>query len=42
MDESLFFVHTRNCERGTIYYIHETKTPFEKFFTLTLKRNRNL
>ena len=42
MDESLYFVHTRNCEQETIYYIQETKTIFEKFFTLMLKRNRNL
>ena len=42
MDESLCFVHTRNSEQEAIYYIQETKTISEKFFTLILKRNRNL
>ena len=42
MDESLYFVHTKKCEQETIYYIQETKTIVEKFFTLILKRNRNL
>ena len=42
MDESLYFVLTRNCKQETIYYIQETKAIFEKFFTLILKRNRNL
>ena len=42
MDESLYFVHTRNCKHKIIYYIEETKTIFEKFFTLILRRNRNL
>ena len=42
MDKSLYFVHTRNSKQETIYYIQETKTIFEKFFTLILKRNRNL
>ena len=38
MDKSLYFAHTRNCKQETIYYIQETKTIFEKFFTLILKR----
>ena len=42
MDGSLYFVQSRNCEQETIYYIQETKTIFEKFFTLILKRNRNV
>ena len=42
MDETLYFVHRRNCKQETIYYIQETKTIFEKFFGLILKRNRNL
>ena len=42
MDESLYFEHTRNCKQETIYYIQQTKTLFEKFFTLILRRNRNI
>ena len=42
MDESLYFVHTRNCKQETIYYMQETKAIFGKFFTLILKRNINL
>ena len=42
MDESLYFVYTRNCKQETIYYMQETKTIFGKFFTLILKRNINL
>ena len=42
VDESLYFVHSRNCKQGTMYYIQETKTVFEKFFTLIPKRNTNL
>ena len=42
MDEILYFVYTRNCEQETIYYMQETKTTFEKFFTLILRENRNL
>ena len=42
MDESLYFVHTRNCKQKTMYYIQETKTIFEKFFKLILKINRYL
>ena len=38
MDESFYFVYTRICKQETIYYIQETKTIFEKFFTLILKR----
>ena len=37
MDESLYFVHTRNYKQKTIYFIEETKTIFE-----TERRNRNL
>ena len=32
MDESLYFVHRRNCKQETLYYIQETKAIFEKFF----------
>ena len=45
MDESLYiqeyiyFGYTRNCQQETIYYIQETKTILEKFFTLILRRN---
>ena len=42
MDESLYFVYTRNCKQETIYYMQETKTIFGRFFTLILKRNINL
>ena len=42
MDKNFYFVHKRNCKQETLYYIQETKTTFEKFFTLILKRNRNL
>ena len=42
MDESFYFVHTRNRKQETLYYIEETKTIFEKLFTLILKRNRYL
>ena len=42
MDESLYFVYTGNCKEETVYYIQETKTIFEKFFTLILRENRNL
>ena len=42
VDKSLYFVHTRNCKQETISYMQETKTIFEKFFTLILRRNRNL
>ena len=42
MDKRLCFVHTRNCKQETIYNIQQTKTIFEKFFTLILKRNRKL
>ena len=34
MDESLYFVHTRNYKQDTLYYIQENKTIFEKLFTL--------
>ena len=37
-----FVLCTRNCKQETIYYIQETKTIFEKFFAVILKRNRNL
>ena len=33
MDESLYFVHTRNCKQENIYYTQETKTIFEKYFS---------
>ena len=42
MDENLYFIHKRNCNQETMYYMQETKTIFEKFFTLILKRNRNI
>ena len=42
MDESLYFVYTRNCKQETIYYMQETKTIFGRFFTLILKRNINI
>ena len=42
MDESLYFVHTRNCEQETIYYIQEIKTIFEKFFTHTKEKQKFL
>ena len=32
----------KKLKQETIYYIQETKTIFKKFFTLILKRNRNL
>ena len=40
MDESFYFINTRNCKQETICCIQETKTIFDKFFTLILKRNR--
>ena len=39
MNESLYFAHTRNYNQETMYYIQETKTIFEKLFSLVLKGN---
>ena len=39
MDESLYFVNTRNYNQETMYCIQETKTIFERLFSLVLKGN---